>query len=60
MTPVLPNDVFLVIFGHLCVQDILNARQVSQFLVLLLLFLTKCLQGLQELLWAHEITKSLG
>jgi len=27
MIPVLPNDVFLVIFGHLCVQDILNVRQ---------------------------------
>lgn len=27
MIPVLPSDVFLVIFVHLCLQDILNARQ---------------------------------
>jgi hypothetical protein len=49
MIPVLPSDVFLVIFGHLRVQDILNARQVdtiSGFYV----FLTNASQGLQALL----------
>jgi len=29
MFPVLPSDVFLVVFSHLHIEDILNARQVS-------------------------------
>ena len=42
--PVLPSDVFLVIFGHLFVQDILNARQVdTNSWFCYLCFLDECL-----------------
>ena len=55
MIPVLPSDVFLIIFGHLRVQDILNARQVNRFLVFLFMFLTHACKACRDF---YELTKS--
>lgn len=41
MIPTLPSDIVLVIVGNLCIQDILNARQVKIDFVLFYLFLDK-------------------
>ena len=56
MTPVLPSDVFFVIFGHLHVQDILNARQVdTNSCIYCLCFLTDACKACRHF---YELTKS--
>ena len=56
MIPVLPSDVFVVIFGHLRVQDILNARQVDTISCFhCLRFLTNACKACRHF---YELTKS--
>jgi hypothetical protein len=50
----LPSDVFILIFGHLRLQDILNARQVC-FIVLFYVFLTNACKACRDF---YELTKS--
>ena len=40
MIPVLPSDIFFVIFGYLRVQDILNARQVDTVFVVFVVYVS--------------------
>ena len=57
MIPVLPSDVFFVIFGHLPVQDILNARQVDiiPYIFIVMGFLDEFLKACRHF---YELTKS--